>query len=608
MMLGVLPFLLVGFSNGLAAEPQSLSPSALVVDRAGGTLYIAERDVSRIAVLDLSVGRLTAGIALTVKPTGLCLAPDGRRLYVTGGGLVGKVLVVDPAAGEVTQEFTVGHSPMAPVVNAEGTRLYVCNRFDSAVGVLDLTTGRTTADIRVVREPVAAALTLDGADLFVLNLLPTSRSDGAYVAAAISVIDCSRNRVATTITLPNGSTQPRGICMSPDGRYAYVTHVLARYQLPTTQLARGWMNTNALTVIEIASRKVVNTVLLDDVDSGAANPWGVACTGDGRWLCVAHAGTSEISVITRESLHRRLDAAAANQPVTGVVSRAEDVPNDLSFLTGIRQRVRLLGKGPRNLVVVGSTAYVAEYFSDTLSIVDFACPTRPEVRSFPLGPNGLMTAARRGEMLFNDADLCFQMWQSCASCHTDEGRADSLNWDLLNDGLGNPKNTKSLLLSPQTPPAMSLGVRPSSESAVRAGIRHIQFAVRPEEEATAIDEYVESLQPVPSPYLVAGELSERAVRGRSLFESAGCVACHSSGLYTNKKAYDVGTSKLLDEGQPFDTPSLIEVWRTAPYLHDGRAETVVDVLKTHNPGDSHGHTSGLTDEQIADLAEYVLSL
>jgi len=211
-------------------------------------------------------------------------------------------------------------------------------------------------------------------------------------------------------------------------------------------------------------------------------------------------------------------------------------------------------------------------------------------------------------MLFNDASLCFQTWQSCASCHTDQARADSLNWDLLNDGLGNPKNTKSLLLSHQTPPTMSLGVRPTAESAVRAGIRHIQFTVRPEEEAVAIDEYVRSLQPVPSPYLVGGGLSERAVRGRSLFESAGCAACHPPGLFTNKKAYDVGAGQLLDEGQPFDTPSLVEVWRTAPYLHDGRAQSIVDVLRTCNPGDKHGRTSGLTDEQIADLAEYVLSL
>ncbi len=608
MTLGVVFFLLIGFSSVLAGDPQCLSPLALAADRAGRNLYIAETDASRIAVLDVPAGRLTSGITLTAKPTGLCLAPDERRLYVTGGGPAGKVLVVDPVAGEVVQEFAAGHSPVAPVVNAEGTRLYVCNRFDNTVSVLDLTTGRKTADIRVVREPVAAALTLDGANLLVLNLLPAGRSDQAYTGATVSVIDCVENHVVAAIALPNGSNQPRGICLSPDGRYAYVAHVLARYQLPTTQLARGWMNTNALTLIEIASRKVVNTVLLDEVNSGVANPWGVACTRDGRWLCVVHAGTGEISVIAREALHQRLDAAAANRPVTSVVSRTEDVSNDLSFLTGIRQRVRLLGKGPRNLVVVESTAYVAEYFSDSLSIVNLASERHPEVRSFPLGPNGPTTQVRRGEMLFNDAELCFQTLQSCASCHTDQGRADSLNWDLLNDGLGNPKNTKSLLLSHQTPPAMSLGVRSSAELAVRAGIRHIQFAVRPEEEAAAIDEYVKSLQPVPSPYLVDGKLSERAVRGQSLFESAGCVACHSPGLYTNKKSYDVGTGQLLDEGLLFDTPSLIEVWRTAPYLHDGRALTLVDVLRTHNPGDMHGRTSGLTDEQIADLAEYVLSL
>jgi len=606
--LSVAFLLLAGLSSGLAGESPCLSPSVLVADRAGRNLYIAETAASRIAVFDVSADRLSAGIPLTVKPSGLCLSPNERSLYVTGGGPAGRVLVVDLAAGKVAQEFTVGHSPTAPAVNAEGTRLYVCNRFDNTVCVLDLPSGRKTADIQVVREPVAAAMSLDDASLFVLNFLSADRSDQNYVGASISVIDCLRNQVATTISLPNGATQPRGICLSPDGKYAYVTHVLARYQLPTTQLARGWMNTNALTVIDVASRKAVNTVLLDDVDAGAANPWGIACTPDGRWLCAVHAGTGEISVIARQGLHERLDAVAANRPVTGVSSRAEDVPNDLSFLAGIRQRVRLSGKGPRNLVAVGSTAFVAEFFSDSLSIVDLSCEMRPKVRSFPLGATGPMTQVRRGEMLFNDAALCFQGWQSCASCHTDQARADSLNWDLVNDGMGNPKNTKSLLLSHQTPPSMSLGVRSTAEGAVRAGIRHIQFAIRPEEEAVAIDEYVKSLQPVPSPHLVDGKLSECAVRGRALFESAGCAACHSPELYTNKKTYDVGTGQSLDEGRPFDTPSLVEVWRTAPYLHDGRARTIVDVLRTHNPHDAHGRTSGLTDEQIADLAEYVLSL
>jgi hypothetical protein len=57
-----------------------------------------------------------------------------------------------------------------------------------------------------------------------------------------------------------------------------------------------------------------------------------------------------------------------------------------------------------------------------------------------------------------------------------------------------------------------------------------------------------------------------------------------------------------------DTPTLIECWRTAPYLHDGRAATMRDVLGEANPDDRHGRTSGLTPIELSDLAEYVLSL
>src|SRR5204862_1447522 len=93
------------------------------------------------------------------------------------------------------------------------------------------------------------------------------------------------------------------------------------------------------------------------------------------------------------------------------------------------------------------------------------------------------TTVRKGEKLFNDGLLSFQGWLSCASCHGPDGRVDGLNWDLLNDGIGNPKNTKSLLLAHRTPPAMSQGVREDAEEAVRAGIRHILFAERPDRDA-----------------------------------------------------------------------------------------------------------------------------
>ncbi len=141
---------------------------------------------------------------------------------------------------------------------------------------------------------------------------------------------------------------------------------------------------------------------------------------------------------------------------------------------------------------------------------------------------------------------------------------DALNWDLLNDGMGNPKQTKSMLWSHRTPPAMLSGVRETAETAVRAGIRFIQFAVRPEEDARAIDEYLKSLAPVPSPHLDHGRPSAVALRGARCFEEAGCAACHPPPLYTNLKAYDAGTGVGPDAGQPLDTPTLVELWRTAP--------------------------------------------
>jgi cytochrome c peroxidase len=323
-------------------------------------------------------------------------------------------------------------------------------------------------------------------------------------------------------------------------------------------------------------------------------------------LVVAHAGTGELSVIDRPGLHEKLARVAAGQRVTPASVAAGDVPSDLGFLEGLRRRIKLPGKGPRGVVLVGPAAWAAEYFTDSLGVVDIAPGLRTEARSVRLGPDKPVTPARMGERCFNDADLCLQQWQSCASCHPD-ARADGLNWDLINDGLGNPKNAKSMLLAHRTPPTMISGVRATAELAVRAGIRLIQFARRPEAEAAAIDEYLKSLRPVPSPHLVAGQLSESARRGQAVFESAGCSNCHAGELATDLKSYDVGTGPDQLGNKDFDTPTLVEVWRTAPYLYDGRAATILDVLTRFNKNDQHGATSKLTKQQLADLAEYVLS-
>jgi cytochrome c peroxidase len=74
--------------------------------------------------------------------------------------------------------------------------------------------------------------------------------------------------------------------------------------------------------------------------------------------------------------------------------------------------------------------------------------------------------------------------------------------------------------------------------------------------------------------------------------------------------HDVGTGTDPREllGPAFDTPSLRGLWDSAPYLHDGSAPTLRDVLRARNPADKHGTTSHLTDRQINDLIAYLKSL
>ena len=608
--------------SGASKDPAAwLSPVALAASPDGKKLFVACATAARVLTLDLATGGVADFIRTPPAPTGLAISADGRRLFVTCAGPHSQICVVDAGRGSVVERFPAGHTAMSPVLSPDGRNLFVCNRFDDDVSVFDVETQKVLRRIPVRREPVAAAITPDGRHLLVANLLHTGRADADYAAATVSVIDTALGRVVDDLWLPNGSGSLNDIRISPDGRYAVVTHILSRFLLPTTQLERGWVNTNAKTIIDLARMEVLNTVLLDNVDRGAANAWGVAWTTDSKTLVVAHAGTHEVSVIDFPALLAKLAKlspdsfvpASAPLPYSGAASRApSDVPNDLAFLVGVRERRPLPegDLGPRAVVVVGRRAYTANYFSDTLTAMDLD-GEHPRLETIPLGPKPQWTAARRGEFLFHDARLCFQGWQSCASCHPGDARVDGLNWDLLNDGIGNPKNNKSLLLAFETPPSMSTGVRESAEAAVRAGLRHILFTVQPPEVGDSLDAYLKSLKPVPSPHLVKGRFSVAARRGSRVFRDpqVACAKCHIAPLFTDLKSYDVGTRGRFDQpSDVFDTPTLVEVWRTGPYLHDGSAATMREVLTTANPHDQHGKTSHLTADQINDLTEYLLSL
>jgi DNA-binding beta-propeller fold protein YncE len=576
------------------------SPLAVAFSPDGKTLAVSDHTAASLAMVDVAGGKLIRQETLIGKPGGVAWDSGGGRVFVveTGCGTVAEV----SAAGGIVRRLSVGGRPSAVAVASKAGVLLVTDAARSALTFVDIAGGKPRARVTLVHQPDAVAVTPNESMAVVANTIPLYDARGTDVGAAVSLIDIAKAAKLADIVLPAGSTNLRGVAIAPDGKWAYVAHTLGRYALPTTQIERGWINTNALSVIDLSARKHYATVLLDLLTEGAADPWGVAMSPDGAKLHVALAGVHQVATLDVKRFHDLLAKAPSR----------ELLASDLRALHAnkVMTRTPLAGNGPRGLAISpdGKMLAAAMYFSGQIVLTDALDASAARVVS--LGDQPPLSDARRGEMIFHDGTYSFQKWLSCATCHPG-GRADGLNWDLLNDGIGNPKNTKSLVWSDRTPPVMAMGVRASADIATEKGFQFIQFVKLPQADMDAVKAHLKSMEPEPSPFLVEGKLSPGAVKGKALFEDAtvGCARCHPAPLYTDLKTHDVGTAHAQDGGvKGFDNPTLIELWRTAPYLHDGSARTLRDVITEHNKGDKHGKTSHLSAEQIDALVEYMLSL
>ena len=538
-----------------------------------GEILIVEKGTNRISFFSPDGKTLLRSIPVEETPTGILL--DANKAYVTTSAATGHLQILSLESGQKEATILTGSGACAPIFGPDKKHIYVCNQFQNTVSEIDPISRTVVRSVNVLREPKSAQFSKDGKYLFVTNYLPSQRADLDYVAACVSVIRMDDFTKVKDIKLANGSNALRGICITPDGKYIYVSHNLGRFTVPTSQLQQGWMNTSAFSIIDVEKQEFLGAIVVDEPERGAAGIWSIACNDES--LFITHSGTHEISVIDHKAM----------------------LDYDLRFLYGLRKRIPLKGNGPRKMIMENGKLYIPTYFADILNIVD---TQTTEITSVNLNPDREESAENKGERYFNDASHCFQNWQSCNGCHPGDARTDGMNWDLMNDGVGNSKNCKSLLFSHPTPPSMISGIRETAEWAVRAGFKFIQFFDITEEDAVCVDAYLKSLQPVPSPYLVNGELSDLAKEGRKVFEKLKCTECHSGPYYTDLKMHRIGEDIEFEKG--WDTPTLREVWRTAPYLFDGRAATMEDVFKVHK----HGIEKKVSQKEIKALTEYVNSL
>ncbi|MHC4371008.1 MAG: YncE family protein, partial [Planctomycetota bacterium] len=468
----------IGLSVSLSGADPAVhykSPTTLAVSPDGNWVYVANHTADSVSVIGAGSGRVEAEIPVGRGPKGVVLSTDGEKLYValSRDHAVG---IVNLGQQRLSGSIACGYEPWDLVLSPDGRTLYSSNFISNDISVIDLQNPRAKESrrIQVSRTPTEVALSPDGNTLWVNHLLTEQPATDPSQTTIVSQVDLSSGQVIQEHHSPGNMLMNMGLVLAAEAGYVCSVHLRPNFNVTPTQLHQGWVHNNALTLIPTDAQREPVTVLLDNVSSGAANPHGVAVSLDGRTLLVGHRGTHELSVIDMDKLTALLDESTPD-----VLARASANLGFLWTSGDIIRRVSCGGLGPKGLAVCPQSGrvYVANYYSDTVTALH--PETFEVIQTIDLGTTPRMDQVRRGEFLFNDGTQCFQRWLSCTSCHPD-ARADSVNWDLLNDGMRNPKNAKSLILSWATPPAMSLGVRASMEVAVEKGFLFIEF-IKPTE-------------------------------------------------------------------------------------------------------------------------------
>ncbi len=610
-------------------QPTATAPrssSTLAFDSGRNRVWVVNSDNDSVSAINAANNTRVFEQAVGVSPQTLAQAPDSR-IWVTNSGS-GSISVLDPSTGALAQTIELGRGsrPFGVVFNPLGTAAFVTLQGSGKVLKLNPSTGAIQATLTAGSSPRGLAISGDSNRLLVTRYIsPVDR--GEVLEVNPSAFTVTRTFVLAKDLGPDTEASGRGVpnfltsvVIQPDGKRAWIPS-------KKDNTDRGsFRDGNALT-FESTVRTIVSQIDLDNNaevlsarvdfnDRDLAN--AVAFTPRGDYALISTQGTNDVEVMD-----------VYNRQIIG------GLPN--------------VGRAPRGVLITPSgRAFVQNFMSRNVSVYDVSTLVNGSGTTLTkltdiaaVTSEALAANVFQGKRIFYNADdrrMNRDKYISCASCHQDGGhdgrvldftdRGEGLrnniplngrrgtgqgrvhwtgNFNEIQDFENDIRNSFSgtgFLTDAQ----FNTGTRSSPLGDPKAGLNA---------DLDALAAYVSSLTSVgPSPFRNAdGSLTAAAVAGQQIFNGSGqCATCHTGADFTDSATgvlHDVGTIKASSGKRlgatltGFDTPTLKGLWDTAPYLHDGSAATLLDVLTTANPGGRHGTTSGLSTTQLNQLVAYL---
>ena len=635
------PFLLFAACSVTLVEPtfptgsQSVITSAnldflYVVDEAGGTL-------SRVSV---ESGESTS-YDVGVRPARV--ARSGDRVFVTVRGGRSLAIFTESADGlAFDQSIDVGAEPVGVVAREDGKRIFVALSQDDAVVEID---GATLAEVRrwsVAGHPTWLALHPSGSSLFAASAM----------GGGLTRVDLDAN-VAEAVTLPDpvgaGSSGDDvfsrrltgDLWISSDGSQLAVPGLYVDNLTPAddpgesgvVESGGGYASVNTTTVVTSRFNPGISIVELDASGVPAGTPRTIFLAGispikDGGEVVrsyptsVSMPPQGDVMVVTMESSSTAVIVSMEGLPTVESTSSSDTgtpPPLEQGFSAAATVFTSMRA-GPRGAAFVDNdTAFVDSFLDHSVGSLDVG-EGRRRVNVLLGTINSGLTMRMEGHTAFEGVtpeldpeleegrDLFYSAVSSkmaadgagvsCSTCHF-EGRNDGLTWTFTDSVRQTP--TFAAVVAETAPYTWTAGVDTIAAEAVVTSQGRMGGPELLAGEARALQAFIQSIPEVD--VAARGSTDEAVVRGQALYNSVdvGCADCHPAPLYTDNDNHDIyGLSGV-------NTPSLVGIAASAPYLHNGSAATLRDVLESAATG-AMGSTAGLTEADLDDLEAFLLSI
>lgn len=613
----------------LAPSAAARVSSTILLHAARREVWVVNPDHGTVGVLGADSLQLLDEVLVLEEPSALALDAGGRVWVALAGA--DALLRIDPATRQIDAQVELGYGarPVALVFDAAGWG-YVAEAGPGRVRRFSGGSGQIDGEVAITPGIEAMALSPDGGMLFVSQLVSQGDS-GAVWRVDLPLASATPERIALPLdtTSPDSGTAARGLpnyvaalALSEDASALW-------YGGKKDNIVRGLFREGQPLTFESSLRSLLGRI---DAAGGAELPAQRLDLDDaGRVSGLLLAPGSSHLFATQETNNRVLVIDPWNRRVltrmdTGRAPRglAYDPLNRRLFVQAFLSR-------SVDVFAVGDQLDSGTGEPEPLGSV-------PSAVGEPLSPQVL--AGKRVFYNAMDTRMAQDGYFSCAACHLD-GRGDGQVWDFtqLGEGL---RNTTSLLGSagmgrgrvhwtgnfdeiqdfevPIRNLFGGLGFMDDADYFADGrdhplGPPKAGFSA----DLDALAAFVASLdRDDRSPHRAPdGSLTAQGAAGRALFEQLACHRCHAGEAYTDSPAgyrHDVGTLAAGSGqrlGQPLlalDTPSLRGLFNSAPYLHDGSAADLFEVIGGRNAQQAHGQTAALSPQQREQLVAFLLQI